>query len=120
MLEHTGRRSGKKRYVVLEVVDRPVPGSYVVASGFGTSSQWYRNVRAEPHVRVSVGVHRDAAAIVHLLGHDESTVATTAYARRHPRAWAALKPVFETTLGAPVEAMPMVAFELTHRPSRHL
>ncbi len=35
MLEHIGRRSGRRRHVVLEVVDRPAPGRYVVASGFG-------------------------------------------------------------------------------------
>lgn len=31
MLEHTGRKSGTRRYVVLEVVGHPRPGTYVVA-----------------------------------------------------------------------------------------
>ena len=35
MLEHLGRKSGARRYVVLEVVARPRPGTYVVASAFG-------------------------------------------------------------------------------------
>jgi hypothetical protein len=35
MLEHTGRKSGARRYVVLEVVGHPRPRTYVVASGFG-------------------------------------------------------------------------------------
>lgn len=113
LLQHTGRRSGVERQVVLEVVDRPAPGSYVVASGFGKSSQWYRNVKADARVRVSVGIHRSAPAIAHLLGDDESAAVATTYARRHPRTWAALQPVFEATLGAPAEEIPMVVFELT-------
>jgi len=36
MLEHTGRKTGTRRYAVLEIVYCPQPGTYVVASGFGT------------------------------------------------------------------------------------
>lgn len=46
MLEHTGRTSGARRYAVLEVIDRPSPGRYVVSSGFGARAQWFRNVQA--------------------------------------------------------------------------
>jgi len=35
MLEHRGRSSGRRRFVVLEVVDRPARDEYVIASGFG-------------------------------------------------------------------------------------
>lgn len=45
MLEHIGRKSGARRYVVLEVVDHPSSNTYVVASGFGTKAQWFRNIR---------------------------------------------------------------------------
>jgi hypothetical protein len=55
MLEHTGRKSGARRHVVLEVVGHPQPGSYVVVSGFGDRAQWFRNVRADPRVRVFAG-----------------------------------------------------------------
>ncbi|MDG4803790.1 nitroreductase family deazaflavin-dependent oxidoreductase [Micromonospora sp. WMMD980] len=54
MLEHRGRRSGLPRYVVLEVVDRE-PGALFLASGYGPASQWFRNVRADPAVRVWTG-----------------------------------------------------------------
>lgn len=51
-----------------------------------------------------------------LLTSDETVVALAAYAAGHPRAWAALKPVFETTLGARISdqepSLPMIAFEL--------
>jgi hypothetical protein len=43
-------------------------------------------------------------------------VALTAYARRHARAWAALKPVFEATLGARIDSdgtsLPVIALDL--------
>lgn len=39
MLEHTGRKTGILRYVVLEAVDHPDPGTYVVAAGFGDRAQ---------------------------------------------------------------------------------
>jgi len=53
MLEHTGRKSGARRHVVLEAVDHSRPGIYVVASGFGGQAQWFRNVRVDPRVRVT-------------------------------------------------------------------
>jgi deazaflavin-dependent oxidoreductase (nitroreductase family) len=62
MLEHTGRTSGLRRYVVLEVVDHPAPRRYVVVSGFGARAQWFRNVQANREVRVYVGARGPAAA----------------------------------------------------------
>ena len=116
MIEHLGRKSGARRYAVLEVVARPRPGTYVVASGFGTRAQWFRNVRANPHVRVCAGGHRPAPATARQLTSDETAAALAAYAAGHPRAWAALKPVFETTLGARISdqetSLPMIALEL--------
>jgi F420H(2)-dependent quinone reductase len=47
MLEHTGRETGIRRYVVLEAVDHPHAGTYIVAAGFGDRAQWLRNVRAD-------------------------------------------------------------------------
>ena len=123
MLEHTGRKTGIRRYVVLEVVDRPDPGTYVVAAGFGDRAQWLRNVRARPRVRVYAGARRPAPATARELTPQEAAAALTAYARRHPRAWAALKPVFEATLGARIDrdgtSLPMVALDLaSSRPGR--
>ncbi len=85
MLEHLGRKSGARRYAVLEVVAHPRPGTYVAASGFGTRAQWFRNVRANPHVRVYAGRRRPAPATARLLASDETAAALAAYAARHPR-----------------------------------
>ena len=35
ILEHTGRKTGIRRYVVLEAAGHPDPGTYRVAAGFG-------------------------------------------------------------------------------------
>ena len=68
MLVHRGRSSGLRRYAVLEVVDRPPPTSTSsCGSGFGEAAQWYRNLLADPHVRISVGWRRDADAVAKLL-----------------------------------------------------
>ncbi|HEY4152423.1 MAG TPA: nitroreductase family deazaflavin-dependent oxidoreductase [Pseudolysinimonas sp.] len=119
LLEHTGRTSGLARYVALEVVSRPARGSFVVASGFGTKAQWYRNVVAHPEVRVRWSIRPSAAAIARPLDPQESAAIISAYADEHPRTWAKLSPVFAATLGAPVEgpdaALPLVRFDLVAR-----
>ncbi|HSE45586.1 MAG TPA: nitroreductase family deazaflavin-dependent oxidoreductase [Gemmatimonadales bacterium] len=113
MLEHTGRKSGAARYVVLEVVDAPSPDVRVVASGFGERAQWLRNVRANPRGRIYVGGHRPVPAVAHELDATERRAALSTYARRHPRSWKRLRPVLEKTLGTPIDtsgtALPMVA-----------
>src|SRR5664279_3639569 len=49
LLTHMGRKSGLTRQTVLEVVHYDkVTGACVVASGWGTKSEWYRNVIANP------------------------------------------------------------------------
>lgn len=116
MLEHTGRKSGARRYVVLEIVDHPQPGTYVVVSGFGSRAQWLRNVQVNPRVRVYAGGRKPALATARLMTSEEAAAALKAYAGRHPRAWAALKPVFEATLGARIDdqgtSLPMVMLDL--------
>lgn len=123
MLEHTGRTSGARRYVVLEIVARPSPGVYIVASGFGTKAQWFRNIVVDPQVRVYLGGHQPRPASARVLDHDHSTDALAAYAAAHPRAWQTLRPVFETTLGAQIDdhttPLPLVALGLNDPDKDH-
>ena len=102
MLEHTGRKSGTPRYVVLEVVGHPSPATYVVASGFGRKAQWFRNVQADPRVRVYVGSHPPRRGTARVLPQDEADRALAAYVSRHRRAWEQMRPVLEETLGVPI------------------
>ena len=109
MLEHRGRRSGQRRYVVLEVIDRPDTDTYVIASGFATASQWYLNLLADPRVRISVGLRHNVAAVARLLSPDEAEDTLDRYAERHPQAWARLRPVLESTLPSHDFRPPMFA-----------
>ena len=102
MLEHIGRKSGERRYVVLEVLDHPAPDRFVIASGFGPKAQWFRNIQANPRVRVYAGSHAPAAATARILAHPEADRTLAAYRSRHPRAWERFKPVLEETLGGPI------------------
>ncbi len=117
MLEHTGRRTGAPRYVVLEVIDHPGPGSYIVASGFGTRAQWFKNIQASPKVKISVAGRRSVPAVARHLTTAEADAALQSYIARHPGAWSALKPAIEGALGQPISehdtALPMVEFSLS-------
>ncbi len=112
MLEHTGRRTGARRFVVLEVVDRPAPDEYVVASGFGTRAQWYQNVQADPRVRISTGRHCSVKADATLMADTEAVTSLARYAESHPQAWAKLRATIEDAVGHPVENLPMVRLRI--------
>ncbi len=112
MLEHVGRRSGTRRYVVLEVVEHLSRDEYVVVSGFGLKAQWYRNIRANPKVRISSGFRRDRVAMAIPLTNRESADTLRRYAARHPTAWANLRATIEAAAGQPVQELPMVRLQL--------
>ncbi|MGV0812604.1 nitroreductase family deazaflavin-dependent oxidoreductase [Mycolicibacterium boenickei] len=119
MLEHIGRTSGERRYVVLEVVDRPSPDTVIVASGFGAKAQWFRNVVADPHVRVWLGSRRPVAAVAQVLEQNVVDRVLAHYRARHPKTWDQFKLVLEGTLGQPITdqgaPLPMVELRLQPR-----
>ena len=87
MLHHIGRKSGKIRYAVIEVVDYdPELNVYTVASGWGTQSDWYRNILKNPDVVVST--HKgDIEGKAVVLPVREGASALKDYARRNPTAF---------------------------------
>ncbi|SFA93483.1 deazaflavin-dependent oxidoreductase, nitroreductase family [Amycolatopsis marina] len=90
LLHHRGRVSGKPRQVVIEVVHHDsTAGSYTVASGFGAKADWYRNVLADPEVRIQVGGKKGAATAVPL-DTEAGAEVMAEYASRHKRAAKAL------------------------------
>jgi len=108
MLEHTGRKSGARRRVVLEVLARSAPGEYVIIAGFAGKAQWYRNVTANPRVRVSTGFRRNMAALAEPMPQAESAAVLRGFIEDHPADWKKMQPVFEHVCGRPVDTMPMV------------
>ena len=98
LLNHVGRKSGLPRQVVLEVVNHdPATGNYTVASGFGATSDWYRNLQAAPDVTIQVG-RKKMAVTAHFLSQSEGGEVMMDYAQRYPKAALALS----KTLGYPV------------------
>ncbi|MFB4315837.1 nitroreductase family deazaflavin-dependent oxidoreductase [Actinomadura sp. 21ATH] len=81
VLHHVGRVTGKRRQVVLEVVSRDA-GGYVVASGFGRKSAWYRNIEQKPDVVVQVG-GRVVPVTAEPLGAEAGAEVFGRYASRH-------------------------------------
>jgi deazaflavin-dependent oxidoreductase (nitroreductase family) len=93
LVEHVGRRSGEVRRAVVEVVEHDRgDDSYVIASGFGRTAQWYRNLQARPKATIQVGRRR-----LHVVAEELPPAAggdvMARYARRHPLLVRGLGPV---------------------------
>jgi deazaflavin-dependent oxidoreductase (nitroreductase family) len=83
LLNHIGRVSGKQRHTILEVVEHdPTQGSFVVASGWGPTAAWYRNIRHTPDVSIQVG-RRTILATAAPLAEDEGAEIFARYASQH-------------------------------------
>ena len=99
LLEHVGRKSGKRRRAVLEVIRHdPTVGVYYVVSGFGKRSDWLRNIEANPDVRISVE-GKSIPAIAALLNRERSAAEILDYAERNPRL---IKTLARSLLGYPL------------------
>jgi len=89
-LEHRGRKSGQWRHVVLEVVNHDdTRDGFVVAVGFGPTTDWYRNLKADPHAFVESGRER-VAVTAEFLGEGEGADFMAHYASEHRRTAAKL------------------------------
>jgi deazaflavin-dependent oxidoreductase (nitroreductase family) len=85
LLTHIGRTSGQPREVVVEIDGREEEtGAYLIASGFGRHSDWYRNIQHTPAVTVQIG-NRSFPATARALSPEQSGLAMSDYARLHPR-----------------------------------
>jgi deazaflavin-dependent oxidoreductase (nitroreductase family) len=86
LLTHTGRVSGRPRQVVVEVVARDAAnGSWTIASGFGSTAQWYRNLRHTPVAAIRAGRRRHRVS-ASFLAPEEGAEVMAEYAPRNPRA----------------------------------
>ncbi len=87
MFRHIGRKSRLPRYTVVEVVQHDPPtNTYIIASGWGETSDWFQNVQQEPAVILYAGC-RQMAATVARLSIDEATKVLKGYAYRYPIAF---------------------------------
>ena len=98
LLEHRGRRTGAARQTVLEVVDTDST-SLLVAAAWGESSDWFRNIQADPSVAISSGRIRDARATAIVLGKPDAAAVFERYADDHKTAARGLAKAFHLPFG---------------------
>ena len=120
LLQHTGRRSGEPRFVVLEAVERPERGVVRAVAGMGRGSQWYRNLKADPRCRITL-LRRSVPATAEELPVEQGRELLQRYRAEHPRAAAQLFAVLErnTPPGRQIwDACPVIEFRRDPEPSR--
>ena len=83
LLTTTGRKSGKPHSTPLEFVYNLQEDSYRISPGWGGNTDWYKNLRHDPHVTVQVG-RRKFAAIAKPAPGEESAKFMQNLSRRHP------------------------------------
>lgn len=126
LLHHCGRKSGRPRLAVLEVIRRDErAGTYYVVSGWGEESQWVRNVMARPDVVIQTGRRLVSARAVRLPA-DQGAEEIVAYARCHPVAFRWIARWLGWTVASSGELQvvgpppPVFAFRPTSEPSEPL
>jgi deazaflavin-dependent oxidoreductase (nitroreductase family) len=83
LLIHTGRRTGKRRETVLEVMQyRSTGPEAVVMSGFGHGAGWLRNIVATADAEIVLGSRRFSATC-RFLDATEAVGVVAAYERQH-------------------------------------
>ncbi len=83
LINHQGRKTGRQRQVVVEVAARDrATGAVTVASGYGSRSDWFRNLLVAPDTTIEVGTRRLAVRAVPLSPEEGGEVMVD-YARRH-------------------------------------
>jgi deazaflavin-dependent oxidoreductase (nitroreductase family) len=84
LLNHVGRKTGRKRQVVLEVAQHnKQTGSYIVNVGYGEKSDWYQNIKKTPNVSIIVG-RRKLNANAEIVSPTEGGEIMLTFFREHP------------------------------------
>jgi deazaflavin-dependent oxidoreductase (nitroreductase family) len=94
VLTHTGRKSGKIRETAAMVLgDDRATGEAVICSVWGENTDWIRNLRSHPALRVQIG--RDSfAPEQRFLSEDERLAVAIEFRHRHPLRLRLLAAVF--------------------------
>jgi deazaflavin-dependent oxidoreductase (nitroreductase family) len=83
LLIHIGRRTGRRRRTVLEVMEYRQEGpEMVVMSAFGPKADWLRNIEATPGPEVVID-SQDFTAAHRVLGEEETVQVVRSYERRN-------------------------------------
>jgi deazaflavin-dependent oxidoreductase (nitroreductase family) len=71
VLGHTGRRTGRRRWTPLNYAE--VDGELYCTAGFGSGSDWYRNVLTQPQVELWLPGRRTLARVHEVSDHPQRT-----------------------------------------------
>lgn len=83
LLEHVGRRTGRRHTTVVEVIDHDgTTGAMAVMSGWGRTSDWYRNIEVASQARVTFG-GKSLVTDVRTLSDSEAVKVLADYERRN-------------------------------------
>jgi len=84
LITHQGRRTGKRRETVAMALRYDASTKEtVVCSAWGPNTDWIRNLRAHPALRIQIG-GESYVPEQHFLSEDEAVAALTEFRRRHP------------------------------------
>jgi deazaflavin-dependent oxidoreductase (nitroreductase family) len=114
LVEHVGRKTGILRETVLEVMRRD-DTTLDVAAAHGPTSDWYRNLQADPNVRVSTGPLRRVPAQAATVDLETAGEVFARYAQDHARAAKFLAKAFDIPTGDPAmmaRTIPLVRITL--------
>ncbi len=118
LLQHTGRKSGRVRKTMIEVVKHdPSSDVYYVVSGWGPNSDWYLNIKKHPLVVIRVGARHIRARALDVPV-DAAADILEGYSKQYPLAFRELTRLFMSEHLQPgheagrrlAARMPMVAF----------
>jgi deazaflavin-dependent oxidoreductase (nitroreductase family) len=84
LLVHAGRKTGKP-YSAVAMVLRYDPRTHeaVICSAWGPDTDWVRNIRARPGLRVQIG-RESFTPVQRFLSEEESFAVAAGFRRRHP------------------------------------
>jgi deazaflavin-dependent oxidoreductase (nitroreductase family) len=83
LLTTVGRKSGRPRQAVVDLLRHDAAtDTYYVVSAYGARSDWYRNLEANPTLRVQVRGHKFPARAT-ILPSEEAAEMLVDYWRRH-------------------------------------
>lgn len=124
LITHIGRKSHRVYRTTVEVVERDATiGEYIVCSGLGAASDWYRNLRANPAPQVQVG-NKCWRPAVRFLDPGEAEPRFRRYEHAHPalakRLLASMALSYDGTddgRRAMMDQLPMVAFSPPGHPN---
>ena len=84
LIAHQGRTTGKRREIVaMALTYDPDTQETVVCSAWGPNTEWIRNLRAHPALRIEIG-HEAFVPEQRFLSEDEAVTAAIEFRDRHP------------------------------------